>query len=438
MTDVGARRDRTPPASPGLIAYVLVVAGVALALGVVILLLDGPPPWAATALLALMGLLSFNLRVPDVGSRATISFLSVVLLASGVILGPFGAWLVGVTAVLSGLRRTPYWYQWLYNMAMFGLVAALGGLSYRIVGGAAEVAPLAGIGQLGLRVGLPLLVADVVLCVANAVLLAAVMRIDQGHPFLHLTRQMLATTGPAYVGYGIISFLFVVLWYPAGLGAVSALYIFAPLLVARWAFIQYADETRSHQRTVDTLVTALGTKQPLAVARSRRSALLAEWLAESLGLSTHQVATAQHVAMLHRLGDLGIDSAVAAVADRGAVGGSPEWVGSARARLGSKMIEGIEFLEPARPGIEHQDDAFDGSRGGLAGVEIPVAARIVAVVAAFESLTCGQLTDADGALRQVEAESGRRFDPDVVAALRSALQRHPWPPATADGLEVTP
>ncbi|MDN5796112.1 MAG: metal-dependent phosphohydrolase [Intrasporangium sp.] len=432
-----ARRVPAPSTLNGLLAYVLAVTLGALALGVALLVVDGPPPWAQTALFVVMGLVSFNLRVPDVGARSAISFLSVVLLASGVIVGPFGAWLVGATAVLSAVRRTPHWYQWLYNMAMIAIIATLAGLSYRLAGGAVEVAPLSGAAEIGLHVGGPLLVADVVLCVSNAVLLAAVMRIDQGHPFVHMVRQMLATTGPSYVGYGIIGFLFVVLWYPAGLGPVSALYIFAPLLVARWAFIQYVDESRSHQRTVDALVTALGTKRPLEVAQCRRTALLAEWIAEDLGLPAQQVSTAQHVALLHRLGDLGLESAVER-AGRGSslTGDVAADPGRARARLARRMVEGIEFLEPAGPGIEHQDDAYDGSTGSLAGSEIPVSARIVAVAASFEALT-RELADTREALARIEAESGRRFDPTVVAALGAALQRHPWPPAQdAAGQEV--
>ncbi|WP_347350277.1 HD domain-containing phosphohydrolase [Intrasporangium sp.] len=402
--------------------YVLAVACAALALGTALLVIDGPPPWTKTALFVVMGLVSQQLRVPDVGFRSAISFLSVILLASGVIVGPFAAWLVGVTAVLPAVRRTPHWYQSLYNMAMCAIIATLGGLSYRLLGGAVEVATLSGAAEIALHVGLPLLVADVVLCVSNAVLLAAVMRIDQGHPFGHLVRQMLATTGPTYIGYGIIGFLFVVLWYPAGLGPASALYVFAPLLVARWAFIQYVDETRSHTRTVDTLVTALGTKLPVEVEQSRRAALVAEWIAEQQGLPAQQVATVQHVAMLHRLGDLGLERAVRSVNGAAGTGRAP-----ARDRLAARMIDGIEFLEPAGAGIEHQADAYDGSTGALAGGEIPMAARIVAVAVAFEALA-REVADPVEAFRRVEAEAGGRFDPSVVGALRAALQRHPWPP----------
>ncbi|MGN6753332.1 MAG: HD-GYP domain-containing protein [Intrasporangium sp.] len=134
--------------------------------------------------------------------------------------------------------------------------------------------------------------------------------------------------------------------------------------------------------------------------------------------------------MLHRLGDLGVPP------DFGGEGYEGHSVNSdenpacpaVRARLGARMIDGIEFLEPAGPGIEHQHDAYDGREGSLAGTEIPVSARIVAVAARFEALA-RELSDNDEAMRRVKADSGGRFDPEVVTALDIALQRHPWPPA---------
>ncbi|HET8596046.1 MAG TPA: HD domain-containing phosphohydrolase [Intrasporangium sp.] len=433
---MAATRAETASPSRGLLAYVLTVSLVAVLLGVVVLIVAGPPPWTATALFVILGLVSFNLRVPDVGSRLTLSFLMVVLLASGVVLGPFGAWLVGAIGVLGGVGRGR-WYQGVYNMAMGAMVGTLGALTYRFLGGAIDVEHLSGVAEIGLKVGLPLLIADIVLCVGNALLLAGVVRIDQGHPFIHMVRQMLATTGPSYIGYGVISFLFVVLWYPAQLGPVSALFILAPLLVARWGFIQYVDEMRSHQRTVDTLVTALGTKYPAAVERSRHAALLAEWISEDLGLSPHQVATAQHVATLHGLGDLGVRPGARGDGHGAWPDDADAGCRAARARLGARMIEGIEFLDPAAPGIEHQHDAYDGREGTLAGNEIPVSARIVAVATSFEALA-RELGDKDEAMRQVRAEAGGQFDPEVVAALHAALQRHPWPPAVKAQEQETP
>ena len=98
----------------------------------------------------------------------------------------------------------------------------------------------------------------------------------------------------------------------------------------------------------------------------------------------------------------------------------------------------IQFLKPALNGIEHHHERFDG-RGypvGLAGDDIPLFARIVAVADAFESLTTSNVDRAalpvPDALEEVERRSGTQFDPVVVAALRRGLSREPWPLRTLD------
>jgi HD-GYP domain-containing protein (c-di-GMP phosphodiesterase class II) len=249
---------------------------------------------------------------------------------------------------------------------------------------------------------------------------------------------VLTGSGVAYIGYGIIGLLFVILWFPAGLGAFSALLIMAPLLAARWAFVQYGEELRSHERTIDTLVTALGTKEPAAVDRSQRAAALAEWVAEELGLTPSQIGTVRYAATLHEIGHLGVatrllrrpaDSLTSAerrVVDRHCV-------------MGARMIEGIDFLEDARSGIRHQHERFDGGGrpDGLAGEAIPVAARIVAVVAAVERALVDPATGARAAIadvaRQLGADPGR-FDPNVVAATIAALDKHGVPARATSGV----
>jgi HD-GYP domain-containing protein (c-di-GMP phosphodiesterase class II) len=269
------------------------------------------------------------------------------------------------------------------------------------------------------------------------VLLSGVIHLYQRVPFGVFVRRVLVSSGVAYVGYGIIGFLFVILWFPADLGAFSALLIMAPLLAARWAFIQYGEELRSHERTVDTLVTALGTKEPQAVARSRRAAMLAEWVAEELGLGPHQIGTVRYAATLHQIGHLGVPTRLLRRA--------PESLTDAERRvvarhcvMGARMIEGIDFLEDARSGIRHQHERFDG-RGrpdGLSGLDIPVAARIVAVVTAVEDLSTATAVAPGVAvaevLRPLDRDSGR-FDPSVVSATRAALEKHGWQAAVASG-----
>jgi len=127
-----------------------------------------------------------------------------------------------------------------------------------------------------------MMVADIAQALSNALILSGIVRLTQGTPIRRFVPGMLGSSGPIYVGYGIIGFLFVVLWIPAGVGPFSALLILAPLFVARWAFVQYGDEERAHERTLSALVAAVETKDLYTRGHSERVAVLCELMASSL------------------------------------------------------------------------------------------------------------------------------------------------------------
>jgi hypothetical protein len=66
----------------GLAALLLVFLGLAA---------DGPPAnWAAVLVLAGLGIASWLLREAKIGERVTLSFISIILVAAAVIVGPWG------------------------------------------------------------------------------------------------------------------------------------------------------------------------------------------------------------------------------------------------------------------------------------------------------------------------------------------------------------
>ena len=416
-----------PTPSRWLPAYIAAVVAVAVVLGALSWQWGRRPDLAPLLLLSAMGILSFQLREPTVTSRIGFSFLSIILLASGAILGPFGAWCVGLISVVIDRDPKMRWFQRVFNAAMTAVVGVAGGWAYALSRGSEDLASLSGLTDIATELGLPLLIADVVQCITNALLLSGVIHLFQGVPFLVFLRRVLVSSGVAYVGYGAIGFLFVILWFPADLGPFSAVLILAPLLAARWAFIQFGDELRSHERTVDTLVTALATKDPAAADRSLRVARLAEWVAEELGLGPSQIGTVRYAAMLHEIGHLGVPTRLLR-RPRSSLSAAERRVVDRHCVLGARMIEGIDFLEPARSGIRHQGERFDGrgSPDGLSGQAIPVVARVLAVVTAFEDVVGrgGHEPLSVGRVVAMLAHDEGHFDPAVLMALSAALDKH--------------
>lgn len=424
--------SRSPAPRPGL-AFIAVVTVVWVVAGGLSCAGGRSPGWIALITLSALGVISFSLKEPDVGSRISFSFLSIVLLASASILGPFGAWIVGSVAVLVA-RDKMRWDQRLFNVAMMSLIGTAGAWAYVLAHGASNLEHLRDPGALVVGVGLPLIVADVVQCLVNAVLLSGVMHFFSGAPFAVLVRQILTTSGVAYVGYGVIGFLFVILWIPADLGPFSVVLVIVPLLAARWAFIQYGEERRSHERTIDTLVTALARKDPEAAARSRAAAQMAEWIAEELALAPSQISAARYAGTLHEIGRIGVPTRVLRLS-ADALDDDQRRSLRQHGVIGARMIEDIDFLEEARSGIRHQGEHFDGTGGpdGLIGRDIPASARIVAVASRFAEVTEQREhypgRSATEALRLLDRDIGH-YDPVVLEATRAVLDRHGWSVST--------
>jgi HD-GYP domain-containing protein (c-di-GMP phosphodiesterase class II) len=392
----------------------------------------GPPrDLFALLVLTVLGVVgSLWRREAEVTRRVDISFTSIVLVAAAVIVGPVGAGLIGAVAAASQSGRAAPPLVRLFNIGMVSCLGSISGLAYPLVGGELHLERLVGPTEYMIHVGFPLMVADIAQCVANAVLLAGVMRTASGIPVRSQIGKLLSTTGPAYIGYGIIGFLFVILWIPARVGWFSAFLVLAPLFVARWAFIQYSDELRSHERTLDALVASVEAKDPASAGHSGRVAQLCEWMAEAMGLGHKEVQEIRTAGMLHDLGKLAIPSRVLRI--RRERTDEEQVVMAAHPMHAVSMLEDIEFLRGSLEGIAHHHERYDG-RGypsGLAGERIPLAARIIAVADAFDALTTTRpyrsaLTPPD-ALDELRARSGTQLDPAVVAALARALTRHTW------------
>lgn len=424
----------TKEASRGLNAATRVYVGFVVLLACVLLAVgwvhQGPPTeWLAMVVLVALSAASWVLKDNDVGHRVQISLLSVILLAAAVIVGPVGAGLVGALATAIEVKHTPVTVR-LFNMAMISSIGSVGGLAYLLAGGSESVSHLSGPAPIIIGVGVPLIVADIAQCLANAVLFAGVMRFANGVPMRAQIGKLLSTTGLAYIGYGIIGFLFVVLWIPARVGPFSALLVLAPLFVARWAFIQYGDELRSHERTLDALVASVEAKDPASLGHSGRVAQLCEWTAESLGLGHREIQEVRTAGMLHDLGKLAVPSRVLRMRRERS---DDEQVLLAEHPLHAlEMLSEIEFVKGSLDGIAHHHERYDG-RGfpsGLAGNGIPLAARIIAVADAFDALTTTRsyrsaLAPAD-ALEELRSRGGSQLDPYVVSALGRALTRHTW------------
>jgi putative nucleotidyltransferase with HDIG domain len=93
--------------------------------------------------------------------------------------------------------------------------------------------------------------------------------------------------------------------------------------------------------------------------------------------------------------------------------------------IGSKIVQGIEFLKEAAQIVRSHHERWDGHGypDGLAGDDIPLSARVFAVADVFDALTTDRpyrlASPLPEARAMIVAESGTHFDPKVIEAFNS-------------------
>ncbi|MEP7159655.1 MAG: HD domain-containing phosphohydrolase [Dermatophilaceae bacterium] len=389
-----------------------------------------PRPEDAAALLVMTAMGIISVHVHDDIGRARASFLMVVLLSCLPLFGPLVAGILGLLWAV-GERRPQRLIAPIFNGLMSGVTALVGGFAYYLSGGLVPITADLPPNTLLLKVGLPLVVADLVMTCTNAALLTAMIAMTGGKPrtvLMGAVRELL----PLYLTYAVIAFVFVVLWVPAGTGPLSAVLIAVPLVIARFVYTLYGDKVRAHARILSLFAQA-GDGPGGSVARhAARVDTLCQGMAAGLGLSETDRRLLEYAAALHDVAMKGVLRETDQARTAGAYATNILAL-LPHPGLAEEVMTGVDFLQGAAGVVRAHHERMDG-RGypdGLVGDEIPITARVLAVADAFDALTTtrGEV-DALGkedAYGELDAAVGNgHLDQRVVQALRSFLQNQTW------------
>jgi diguanylate cyclase (GGDEF)-like protein len=195
--------------------------------------------------------------------------------------------------------------------------------------------------------------------------------------------------------------------------------------------------------TVQLLAEAIEAKDPFLRGHSDEVSEYVSAVADEMGIEREHREQLVFGSLLHDVGKIGISERIllkpAKLTDEefGVVKLHP--------RIGYRLIDQVEALRPIAPAILHHHERWDGGGypDGLAGDDIPLEARIVAVADSFSAMTAERpyrkRMSLDQACAELERCAGTQFDPDVVRVFvdkvrnkRVLREEHPLEAALRD------
>ena len=178
--------------------------------------------------------------------------------------------------------------------------------------------------------------------------------------------------------------------------------------------------------TIQALADAVDAKDPYTHGHTRRVSMYAVAIGRRLRLSARELEDLRMAAILHDVGKIGVPEAILNKPGRL----TKEEFDQMKQHpvRGYQIVARIPAMARLTPAILYHHERYDGKGypEGLAGEEIPLAARILAVADAFDAMTSDRPyrpgMPLDQAVEELKRNRGTQFDPQVVDAMLEYIE----------------
>jgi len=183
----------------------------------------------------------------------------------------------------------------------------------------------------------------------------------------------------------------------------------------------------AYDATINGWARALELRDQETQGHSRRVVSMTIHLAQLLGINNpEELNNLRRGAILHDVGKMGVTDGILLKSDSLT---SQEWdIMHLHTIYGYDMLKPTEYLRPALNVVLYHHERWDGGGypEGLAGENIPLHARIFAVGDVWDALRHNRPYKGpqvrDEVISYILSESGKGFDPAIIAAFKEAIQ----------------
>ncbi|MBI4054538.1 MAG: GAF domain-containing protein [Elusimicrobia bacterium] len=182
----------------------------------------------------------------------------------------------------------------------------------------------------------------------------------------------------------------------------------------------YDDLQTFYLEMVQTLARAIDAKDAYTHDHADRARQTARKLAHALGLPDEMVRYVEYAALLHDIGKIGVDETI--LQKPGKLTAEEYEVMKRHPAIGHQILAPVKFLGPVARMVLYHQEWYNGQGypEGLKGEEIPLGARIVAIIDAWDAMTSDRpyrkALPREKAISELRKGAGTQFDPRAVEA----------------------
>jgi len=366
---------------------------------------------------------SFQITLPRGG--ASIYASSPVDLAGIVLFGPSAMALTeAISAIITeGLFQRRSLVKVLFNVPLLVMTVGVSGMVYKAFGGLGEIdSPLFLV---------PLSAAGVTYYLFNTWTISLIIYFsNQGSRSpLHIWKQNYMWNFVHILAFLPVAAIIALLY--AYVGAWTIALFIIPLYLARYSFQLYLDMREAHINTVAALTSAIDASDPFTHGHSFRVSRYALRIGRAMGMSSRDLEMLEYASLLHDIGKIAIQNEillkVGPLTDE-------EWKSlRSHPNVGADIVEQLKFLREAAEIIRYHHERPDGTGypRGLKGDEIPLAARIINVVDAFDAMTSDRpyrkALPIEKVIDELQRYKGKQFDERVTDILLDLYWKGEFP-----------
>jgi len=176
-----------------------------------------------------------------------------------------------------------------------------------------------------------------------------------------------------------------------------------------------------HLRTIEALAVAIDAKDSTTHGHLQRVLLYTDAIGRKMRLPEPERKALRAAALLHDIGKLAVPEHI--ISKPGRLTAEEFERMKIHTVVGAEILERVKFPYPVVPIVRSHHERWNGTGypDGLAGDQIPLGARILAVVDSFDAMASDRqyrrAMAPDEALAAVKAGSGELYDPKVVELL---------------------